>query len=617
MGFLPLIIPAVLAVAAIIRLRGAYQWWALAAVPFVTMALVLNIPGGRWNRLTDTEAALLVILALGGFFVVIYFPLLSLWGITTVVRARRRARPDGGRRDPGSVGAAATAAPAVPLGFPRSLSDGETGAIVLGLLLLGAPSVLYAPKVISEAVAVWKSARLPPGRPSGLAAIALAGPGRIDVASNDSTPLARGQPDTGPSMVGTFEGTMNTLHDPRGDDRSWRRIYEFDVAEPSVGISRARRGQLFVAMAADSGRPGSLLAAGSTGGVTCNDYSSGHFTASYSMTPDRGQYCADSGHIAFTGDDLNGFVDVDLYLTRLGAAPAPLAPPTLHVRGAFRVARDTMLLHHGGDTTATVRTEQVRHVLTPLTACLIGSHAANARRGYPSSLDAMIVDQKRACFPALARVVDNYGYSLTYEPRPDASKGAATSFQLAATPRWAGKGATILSDSRGLLVLVTSDDSPSQELSVLHGDLTTSRLLWVDAAVRHFMLDRGSARAPDSLSDAATVIDSAWGDDRFDRPRQGPRAHWLALTRARVPFRLDYARRADDSTQYSIAATCTQYGAECIRSYYRDYDGRVHATPEPRPATSDDPQVITGEEPYTRPDLRDWHLPGARHWHLP
>ncbi|MGA8232327.1 MAG: hypothetical protein WB795_12690 [Candidatus Acidiferrales bacterium] len=48
---------------------------------------------------------------------------------------------------------------------------------------------------------------------------------------------------------------------------------------------------------------------------------------------------------------------------------------------------------------------------------------------------------------------------------------------------------------------------------------------------------------------------------------------------------------------FAISSRCTMYGTGCIRSDYRDFDGDIHGTAEPRPATTQDPpfsEVLNG-----------------------
>jgi len=61
-------------------------------------------------------------------------------------------------------------------------------------------------------------------------------------------------------------------------------------------------------------------------------------------------------------------------------------------------------------------------------------------------------------------------------------------------------------------------------------------------------------------------------------------------------FRIDYfPPMATPPDTFAISITCVSYGVGCLRSYFVDYDGSVHATPEPRPATAQDPGLLPCE----------------------
>lgn len=115
---MPLVVSAALALFASLRLRGGYRWWALAAVPVVTVALITYVPTGPFNRMGDSDTGLRNDVVLAAFFVFIYYPLLIRWGINTLLRTPRVAPPDGdpgpaSERDAVSTAAAPAARPKV------------------------------------------------------------------------------------------------------------------------------------------------------------------------------------------------------------------------------------------------------------------------------------------------------------------------------------------------------------------------------------------------------------------------------------------------------------------------------------------------------------------------
>jgi hypothetical protein len=62
---------------------------------------------------------------------------------------------------------------------------------------------------------------------------------------------------------------------------------------------------------------------------------------------------------------------------------------------------------------------------------------------------------------------------------------------------------------------------------------------------------------------------------------------------------LYFAPRAGDPDRFAISVWCKSYGQNCLRSYFADYDGSIHATGEPRQATADDPAPLRCENSYS------------------
>jgi hypothetical protein len=58
---------------------------------------------------------------------------------------------------------------------------------------------------------------------------------------------------------------------------------------------------------------------------------------------------------------------------------------------------------------------------------------------------------------------------------------------------------------------------------------------------------------------------------------------------------LYFPPKEGDPNRFALSAQCKRYGQICLRSYFVDYDGSLHATGEPRPATADDPAPLRCE----------------------
>ena len=58
--------------------------------------------------------------------------------------------------------------------------------------------------------------------------------------------------------------------------------------------------------------------------------------------------------------------------------------------------------------------------------------------------------------------------------------------------------------------------------------------------------------------------------------------------------------------EFALSAQCKSYGSNCLRSYFADYDGSIHATSEPRQATAGDSLAVRCEFAFGEcPDV-DW-----------
>jgi hypothetical protein len=54
--------------------------------------------------------------------------------------------------------------------------------------------------------------------------------------------------------------------------------------------------------------------------------------------------------------------------------------------------------------------------------------------------------------------------------------------------------------------------------------------------------------------------------------------------------------KAGNPSRFALSVQCQSYGQNCLRSYFLNYDGIVHATGEGREATANDPPALECEE---------------------
>jgi len=224
--------------------------------------------------------------------------------------------------------------------------------------------------------------------------------------------------------------------------------------------------------------------------------------------------------------------------------------------------------------------------LLSLAACLFQNRMRNPQAGFPASLDPPPQDWK--CDTKFAAdVVPEH--TLAYVAQPDSS-GRITDFELTAVPK--AKGVTgrnpIMIDNRGLLFVYYPwflEDAVAKDM-VGSKDLMYSQITFLKTNIQQYMKDKNDGLAPPALN--ADAI-GGLGHERPSIEDDGMRLE----TR-------DYETRyfpppASNAKVFALSAQCKSYGVNCLRSYFADYDGNIHATSEPRQATADDPLALRCE----------------------
>jgi len=240
-----------------------------------------------------------------------------------------------------------------------------------------------------------------------------------------------------------------------------------------------------------------------------------------------------------------------------------------------------------------------------MTACLIRHHFAHSHQGFPRSL-ADIGDDWN-CDRGLLQPGSIKDYWIFYTP-VEGDGTRVTDFRLIAVPTETGgknarlSGDPIMSDARGIIFAYNQWSYRQAASNVFSApqssDFGLARVSFLKAKIRAFVQAHPPGIAPASLNDAV--------DEEILRTFRviDPQGKSENAGEGANPYAIRYApSRPDDATQgFSIAFTCMHYGKTCIRSYFLDTDGSIHATPEPRQATPDDPEMDPCEQRECRND---------------
>jgi len=238
-----------------------------------------------------------------------------------------------------------------------------------------------------------------------------------------------------------------------------------------------------------------------------------------------------------------------------------------------------------------------------VTACLIRGAQLHPKAGFPASLQSIAPDWN--CDQRYTGSNLVAGYRLDYEIRKGSSSAVADDFRLSAVPQGERKypGDPLLTDRRGIIFTFGGWSSfPGVVPSInTMSEISASRVLILKYALDDYMKKNGAA-PPATLS--ALV----------DRPMGIQRAEIADATATLLNENVYVVRYLPPSSahpnMFAISAVCRKYGEGCIRSYFLDFDGTIHGTGEPRPATPADPPV-TRCETYGSDCQRDtdWIMP--------
>ena len=221
-----------------------------------------------------------------------------------------------------------------------------------------------------------------------------------------------------------------------------------------------------------------------------------------------------------------------------------------------------------------------RETIIGLTACLLRNHMLHPEGEYPASLNpppANWACQTKFASDAVPE------FTLGYEPQKDAASGRMNDFQLTAMPGRKGiRGREpLLIDSRGIVFVdyPWEMENVTAKVMVMPSDFSNSQIDSLKFNLDRYVKDKGNGLAPPTLN-------AEIGGAGYENPiSEGGRTR----LEARDYETLYFPPRAGDSNRYALSARCKSYGQNCLRSYFVDYDGSMHAIAEPRAATADDP----------------------------
>jgi len=216
-----------------------------------------------------------------------------------------------------------------------------------------------------------------------------------------------------------------------------------------------------------------------------------------------------------------------------------------------------------------------------LAVCLLRNHMLHPEADYPATLNPHPADW--ACDTNFAtNAVPEF--TLEYAPQKDAATGRVSDFQLTAMP--GGRGIRgrdpLMIDSRGIIFVDYAWDmeNVTPKVMVQEGDFFYSQIEALRRNIEQYMKDKNNGIAPATLNAEAI---GGLGHERPTIEDGGMRLETRDFETLYLP------PKAGNPGQFALSVLCKSYGQNCLRSYFADYDGSIHATGEPRQATAKDP----------------------------
>lgn len=222
-----------------------------------------------------------------------------------------------------------------------------------------------------------------------------------------------------------------------------------------------------------------------------------------------------------------------------------------------------------------------RETIVGLTGCLLRNHMLHPEAEYSATLNPPPRDWACPTKFASDAVPE---FRLNYEPQKDPASGRVTDFQLTAMPGQKGiRGREpLLIDRRGIVFVdyPWEMENVTAKVMVMPSDLSNSQIDSLMLNLDRYIKDKGNGLAPAAIN-AEIFASSAYETPIIERGRTRLESRDYEI--------VYFPPQAGDPSQFAISAQCKRYGEICLRSYFTDYDGSLHATGEPRQATADDP----------------------------
>jgi hypothetical protein len=232
-------------------------------------------------------------------------------------------------------------------------------------------------------------------------------------------------------------------------------------------------------------------------------------------------------------------------------------------------------------------TVDAQHQLASLAGCLILNQSVHPKDGYPLSLETPPADW--SCETKFD--TDGVkGYDITYTPLTDRTSGLVKDFQLTAIPLEKGIRAhyPLMVDSRGVLFSDANwSITSSHFIKAATSEQRFAEIDQLKTNIDHYMVEKVLAEAPATLN--PEIIGTAYG---FYVPTIESGGTSLDIKNYAITY---LPPKAERPASYAISVQCQSYGKDCLRSYFLDYEGVIHATGEPRQATADDPLALDCE----------------------
>jgi hypothetical protein len=239
------------------------------------------------------------------------------------------------------------------------------------------------------------------------------------------------------------------------------------------------------------------------------------------------------------------------------------------------------------------------HDITSLAGCLILNDSMHPRAGYPPSLDTLPKDW--FCETKFATNAVQ-GYTVRYIPVTDPASGQVTNFHLTAIPLQIVPGHyALMVDSRGIVFSDPMWGISKPYVRAATSEERFSEIGQLGSNIEQYMRDNGLAAAPARLN--AQAIGTTYSLEIPTIEANGTRLEIKNYVLYYLPAKVG------DRSRFALSVQCQSYGRECLRSYFLDYGGVIHATGEPRQATADDPAALECEASDSQCTGVGWSVP--------